>query len=207
MRIVEDTPSRLVMRDRTLWIFLILCAAAAALLVRYAVTGDKSLLIGAGLSLAFGLPFLRSTDLVFDKEQRICNLRRFDVFKVTRQSLPFSDLRDIRVEVEPMAGDSHVISCRFRLVTGSADIPLTIAYEPDMDRYNRMRDIVLDAVFSRSHRPTAIDPVQDLINRGQIVGAVALLRKRDGLDLTTARDRIREMQAAETAAQHGIGTR
>jgi hypothetical protein len=92
-------------------------------------------------------------------------------------------------------------------VTGSADIPLTVAYEPDMDRYNRMRDIVLDAVFSRSHRPTAIDPVQDLINRGQIVGAVALLRKRDGLDLTTARDRIREMQAAETAAQRGIGTR
>ena len=45
------------------------------------------------------------------------------------------------------------------------------------------------------------------VQRGNGRGAVALLRKRDGLDLTTARDRIREMQAAETAAQHGIGTR
>jgi len=95
-----------------------------------------------------------------------------------------------------MAGDSHVISCRFRSVTASTEIPLTISYEPDLDRYNAMRETILDTLFSRSHRPAEIDPVQDLVNRGLIVAAVALLRKRDGLDLTTARDRVGEMQKA-----------
>jgi hypothetical protein len=190
MRIAEDTPSRLVLRDRTLWISLLCFGGAAALLARFAVVWDKQLLIGAGLSLAFGLPFLRATDLVFDKAQRLCDLRRLDMVRVTRLSLNFSEIRDIQVEVEPMAGGSDVISCRFSLVTGSDVIPLTVAYEPDLERYNRMREIILDTLFPAARRPAATDPVQDLVKRGQIVAAVALLRKRDGLDLTTAKARV-----------------
>src|ERR1051325_4339389 len=103
MRIVEDTPSRLVFRDRTLFISLVFFSAAAALLVRFAVAWDKQLLIGAGLSLVFGLPFLRATDLTFDKMQRTCSLRRLDLLRVRRQSLPFSDISDLKVEGEPKA--------------------------------------------------------------------------------------------------------
>jgi hypothetical protein len=73
---------------------------------------------------------------------------------------------------------------------------LTVAYEPDLERYNRMRETVLDVMFSPSHRPAATDPVLDLVKRGQIVAAVALLRKRDGLDLVTAKARVTEMQKA-----------
>jgi hypothetical protein len=194
MRIAEDTPSRLVLRDRTLWISLICFGGAAALLARFAVVGDKQLLIGAGLSLAFGLPFLRATDLVFDKAQRLCDLRRLDMLRVTRLSLAFSEIRDIKVEVESMAGDSHTISCRFSLVTGSDVIPLTVAYEPDLERYNRMRETILDTLFPAARRPAATDPVQDLVKRGQIVAAVALLRKRDGLDLITAKAQVDAMR-------------
>ena len=194
MRITEDTPSRLVLRDRTLWISLACFAGTAVLLVRLAGGWDKSLLIGAALFLAFGLPFLRTTDLVFDKMERVCSLRRLDMLKVTRLVLPFREIQDIRVEVEPQAGGSHVILCRFSLVTASAATPLTIAYEPDLERYNNMRESILDTVFAGANRPGAVDPVQDLVKQGRIVSAVALLRQRDGLDLVTARARIDDMQ-------------
>ena len=116
------------------------------------------------------------------------------MLRVTRHSLAFSDIRDIKVEVEPMAGDSHTISCRFSLVTGSDVIPLTVAYEPDLERYNRMRETILDTLFPVARRPAATDPVQDLVRRGQIVAAVALLRKRDGLDLITAKAQVDAMR-------------
>ena len=195
MRIAEDTPSRLVLRDRTFWISLVLIAAAAALLAQYFLVWDWHLLLSAWVSLAFGIPFLRTTDLVFDKMERVCNLRRLDMLKVTRLTVPFREIRDIQVEVEPQP-DSHTTLCRFSLVTARAAIPLTIAYEPDLERYNRMRETILDTVFGGAHRPAAVDPVQDLVKRGQIVSAVALLRQRDGLDLVTARTRIDDMQKA-----------
>ena len=198
MRIVEDTSSRLVLRDRTLWISLVCFAAAAALLIRFAAAPDNKLLLSAALSFAFGLPFLRATDLVFDKAQRLCSLRRLDLFRVTRQSLPFRDIRDVRVEVEPQAGDSHIVSCRFALVTAPAVLPLTIAYEPDLERYNKMRETILDTLFAGARRPQAVDPVVALVRQGNIVSAVALLRKREGVDLVTARDRIAELQKTDT---------
>ena len=73
-------------------------------------------------------------------------------------------------------------------------MPVTIPYEPDLERYDRMREIILDTVFAGARRPAPTDPVQDLVNRGRIVAAVALLRQRDGLDLVTARTRIDDMQ-------------
>ncbi len=196
MHIVEDSPSRLVLRDRTWLISLVCFGGAVALLVRYFLVWDTALLVGAGLSLAFGLPFLRATDLVLDRAQRLCALRRLDLLRVRRHELAFSDIKDIRIEVEPMGGDSHVISCRFSLVTASAVIPLTVAYEPDLERYNRMRDAVLDALFRIGHRPAAADPVLALVKQGQLVAAVALLRKRDGMDLLTAKMRVDEMRSA-----------
>ena len=196
MRIVEDTPSRLALRDRTLLISLVCFGGAVALLVRFFIDRDNGLLVGAGLSLAFGLPFLRATDLVLDKDQRLCSLRRLDVLRVRRQTLAFEDISDIRVEVEPMGGDSQVISCRFGLVTSSSVIPLTVAYEPDLERYDRMRDTVLDTLFHAGARPAAVDPVLALVKQGQLVSAVALLRKRDGLDLLAAKTRVDEMRSA-----------
>jgi hypothetical protein len=68
MRISENTPSHLKLRDRTLWISAVCFAAAAILLLRFAFDRDQSeQLIPAGLSLMFGLAFLHATDVTFDK--------------------------------------------------------------------------------------------------------------------------------------------
>ena len=204
MRIVENTPSRLVLRDRTLWISAVLLGAAVVLLAHYVRAHDQTL-IPALVSVAFALPFLRSTDVIFDKSERICALRRFDMLQMTSTRLEFRDLKDIRVETCPM-DDSQAVSCRLSLVTASATLPLTVSYEPSLERYNQMRETIVDAVFAAGHKPQAVDPVLDLVQQGRTIDAVALLRKREGLDLTTAVARVDEMQRAaglkETFALH-----
>jgi len=196
MRIVENTPERLVLRDRTLWISAVCFGAAALLLIRFA-PADRGALIGAILFAVFGLAFLRSTDLVLDKYQALCILRRLDVLRVKRLRFAFEDIRDVRVEVEPMAGESHTVSCRLALVTGDGVTPLTASYEPDLDRYNQMRDVLMETVFPGKVRPSAADPANTLVQQGNLIAAVALLRTREGLDLATAKARVDEMKASE----------
>jgi hypothetical protein len=200
MRISENTPSRLKLRDRTLWISGICFAAAAILIARFAFDRDQpEQLIPAALSLFFGLAFLRATDVTFDKVQRICAIRRFDVLRLTRTSLAFADITDVRVEIAPMQDTEDVLSCRLSLVTASAILPLTAGYEPDQKRYDAMRDTVLDAVFGDGPRPAPLDPVRMLVKEGRIIDAVAILRMREGLDLTTASARVDELRKALNA--------
>src|SRR4030088_85535 len=164
MRISENTPSHLRLRDRTLWISAVCFAAAAILLVCFAFDRDQSeQLIPAALSAMFGLAFLHATDVTFDKRARTCFVRRFDVLRLMRMRLAFEDIIDVRVEIAPMPDDPAVLSCRLSLVTASAIMPLTASYQPDQAQFNAMRDTVLEAVFGDRPRPAALDPVRMLV--------------------------------------------
>jgi hypothetical protein len=200
MRISENTSSRLTLRDRTLWISAVCFAAAAVIVGRVAFDFDQpDQLIPAALCVLFGLPFLRATDVTFDKINRICAIRRFDVLRMTHMQLAFTDIADVRVEIAPMPDDGATISCRLSLVTASAVVPLTASYAPDQPRYNAMRDTVLEAVFKDGPRPAAVDPVRMLVKEGRIIDAVTILRVRDGLDLTTASMRVDALRKAPDA--------
>jgi hypothetical protein len=200
MRITENTSSRLILRDRTLWISAVCFAGAAAILAGVAFDYDQpDQLIPAALCVLFGLPFLRATDVTFDKIDRICAIRRFDVVRMTRTRLAFADITDVRVEIAPMPDDGATISCRLSLATASAVVPLTASYAPDQPRYNAMRDAVLETVFRDGSRPAALDPVRMLVKEGRIIDAVTILRVRDGLDLTTASARVDELRKAPDA--------
>jgi hypothetical protein len=195
MRITENTASHLKLRDRTLWISAVCFAAAASLIARAAFDQDQfEQLIPAGLSLIFGLAFLRATDVTFDKIERVCAIRRFDVWRIIRRRLAFADITDVRVEIGPSPDDSAAISCRLSLVTASAVEPLTASYEPDQARFNAMRDAVLEVVFKDRRKPAALDPVRMLVKQGRIIDAVAILRMREGLDRTTASARVDQCQ-------------
>jgi hypothetical protein len=197
MRIVEDTLSHLRLRDRTYWISVICFGAAAALLARVAVGWDEpSGLIPAALFVVFGVAFLRATDVTLDKAQRICAVRRLDLLRLRRTQLAFGDIMDVQVEIGPSPDSADAISCRLSLVTAAGLLPLTASYEPDLARYEAMRGRVLDVVVGNARRPPAADPVRLLIKQGRAIDAIAVLRKRDGLDLATAHQRVTEMQKA-----------
>jgi len=196
MRISEDTPSRLALRDRTLWLSAIFLAGAA--LLGFGVVRDREpgLLVSAGLFVIFALAFLRATDVAFDKVARTCVIRRLDVLRLTRMQLGFDDIIDARVETEPMPDDPAAPSCRLGLMTKSAAVPLTTGYEPSRERYEAMREAVLDAIFVDRRRPAAADPIHMLVKEGRIIDAVSMLRVREGIDLKTARERVKALQNA-----------
>ena len=195
MRIVEDTPSRLVMRDRTLWVSWLCFAVVAIAAVRFALApGQLRPLIPGALFLAFGLAFLRATDVTFDKGRRTCAVRRRDIARVTRTELAFGDIIDVRVEPSPGGDDSGAINCRLSLVTAAAAVPLTASYAPSLERYEAMRETLVDLLFAERPRPAGADPVEVLTRSGRSLDAVMLLRHRDGLDLTMARDRVAKLR-------------
>jgi hypothetical protein len=194
MRIAENTPSRLVLRDRTLWISAVCFTAAAALVGRVAFDLD-----GAGqrapaaLSVLFGLAFLRATDVTFDKTERTCFVRRLDVLRLTHRRIAFDDIVDVRLEID-RSHDPDGLAYRLSLSTTSAVIPLSVTYEPGFERYSGMREAVLDAVFKAAQRPMTEDPINDLVKAGRVIDAVAFIRMREGLSLTDARARVAELQ-------------
>jgi len=120
------------------------------------------------------------------------------LLRVRHTRLAFEDVTDVRVEIGPSPDDSAAISCRLSLVTASAVVPLTASYGPYQERYNAMRDTVLELVFRDGTRPAAVDPVRMLVKEGRIIDAVAILRMRDGLYLTTASARVDEPRNAPT---------
>lgn len=197
MRITENTAARLTLRDRTLWVSVICFGAGlfgAAFFMLH--PGPLQQLIPSALFIAFGLAFLRATDVTFDKDRRVCVMRRLDVLKVTRRQFAFDDITDIDVEVSSGGEDSRSLTCRLALATKAGVVALTASYEPDFARYNRMRDQIVDFLFAAASRPVADDPVRRLAKAGRVIDAVRVLRQRDGLDLTTARERVEDMRNA-----------
>src|SRR5271170_6641376 len=194
MRITEDTPTRLQLRDRSWWSSMLCFAAAAILLAGFLVACDQLGLLGlTGLFLVFGLGSLHATDVTFDKVGRNCDLRRFDVARLTRTHLAVADILDVKVEIGSIEPDPGGTACRLSLVTASAVLPLSAIYQPGLERYNDMRDRILDVLFADASRPPVPDLVEALAREGRVIVAVAALRNRERLTLTAARARVAEL--------------
>jgi hypothetical protein len=197
MRIKANTPSQLVLRDRTLWISAVCFAAALFMAFRVLAYHDPGGLGISALFLAgFGIVFLEATDIVFDKAGQVCRLRRLGSFRSSRDSFGFADIRDVRVEIAPMHGRTGSTMCRLALVTASGTIPLTRSYEPTLERYNAMRDAIVLALAADLPPSADIDLVQDLVDQGRTIDAITLLQKRDKLGLTEAHERVAQLEAA-----------
>lgn len=203
MRITERSPQRLVLKDQTIWITA-LCFAAAGFLAGYAILGTASASMGSAaangpwvtavLFAIFGLGFLRTSVVEFDQASGLCKVSKLNVFKRTRLSIPFTDIQDVKIEVEPLNVASERENYALSLVTSSRIVPLSSTYEPGIGHFDEIRAAILE-ILSRPETPSP-DPVQSLVQQGRIVDAVALLRQRDNLDLTTARQRVAEIQKA-----------
>ncbi len=195
MRISEDSPQRLVVRDQSTWITALCFIAAVFLLIVPVIAGEGFGNIWlALLFIGFGLPFLRSSTAEFDKATQVCTFSKLTVVKRSRIRIPFADVRDVKLEVEPLNSSAQRPKYLLSLVTASGMIPLSDAYEPNLDRQDRIRKVILEAVGKQEMLGHQADPVRALVEQGRIVDAVALLRQRDHLDLTTARQRVAQMQ-------------
>jgi hypothetical protein len=193
MRIVENSPSRLRLRDRTRWVSAA-CLGSTLILAGGAIfTKQPDLFYTAALFLVFAVLALHATDVTFDKTRRICDLRRLNMLRLTRMHIAFEDILDVRIDLTPV-DDARTLLCRLSVVTPSGRVPLSAAFEPDEARYEAMRDAVLDTVIAAGPRPPAVDPVRRLVEDGHITDAVAVLRQREGLTLSTALTRVNALR-------------
>jgi hypothetical protein len=195
MRITENTPARLILRDRTYW-FSIVCFATTAILATVAVSHERTdQLLGTGFFLLCGFLTLRAGTIVFDKSARRCEIRRLDIVSFKRIQLAFDVIVDIRVEPSPGGDDPGTIGCRLSVVTATATLPLSAVYTPGLEHYNRMRDAILDMLYAGTPRPPASDPAALLAVQGNVIAAASvLLRSRDGMDLRGAIARAKELR-------------
>jgi hypothetical protein len=197
MRIVEDSPQRLVLRDQSIWITAICVVASAFLLYELYINQEIGTQAAIVLFFAlFGFAFLRISNIEFDKVSQVCILNKFSVFKGIRLTIRFADITDIKIDIEPLT-DSQRENCRLSLATASGMIPLSDIYQPDIKRYNEIRNTILEALGKQEALASQPDPVQSLIQQGGIIDAVALLRQRENLDLEAARKRVDEIRKLE----------
>lgn len=146
MRIVENDERRLVLRDRT---YLITYASGGASLFAlfFALNlMDPKALIPATVFGLFGLAFLRSSDVTFDKGTRVCTVRRRDLWRVKHQEIPFGDISGVDIDTKNIDTNYSVVSCRMSLRTNTGALPLTASYEPSLKEYRAMRQSILATV-------------------------------------------------------------
>ncbi len=112
MRIVEDSPRRLRLRNRS-WLVPGICFAVALFVAGMVAGGraPRSMLTPGGVFAAIGLLFVRGADVPFDRSARTVTLRRFSVFGMRTVRLAFSDIRDVRVDTDALATPQHRPIC------------------------------------------------------------------------------------------------
>lgn len=201
MRVVENGPSRLVLRDRTSWISFF-CWTAALVIAAFAVSrGEPKALVSAGLFCVFGIGFFRNSRVVFDKSSRSCSLTRLDMWRVSRTTVPFDAIQNILVE--PMIGNDspNASLCRLSLESADGVTPLSSSYEPDLARFEAMRELVLTFISREGITFPSTEPVRALISAGRRVDALALLRRRERLTLMEAIHKLETIERGEGTDQ------
>jgi len=190
VRIIENSPSQLRLRDRTWWISVVCFAAAVFVGVGAAVKhGPAATFWSVPVMVIFGLVFLQATDVTFDAATETCRIRRLGGFRRSVKQVNFADIEDIRIDSRVFNTDGAVM-CRLSLVAGGNVTPLSAAYEQRPQRYEAMRSSLVQMVFAGRPQPPESDPVRDLIAAGRRMDAIGVLRRRENISLTEAVRRV-----------------
>jgi len=192
MRIVEDRPDRLVLRDRSVVITGVCLAAGLATALMAARYGGPAQLVPALMFAGFGAAFFNLSDATFDLAARTVSLRRINALGVRRQVLSFDAIEAARVETTSTDGGRTTMA-RLALTAGGRAIPLTTAYSPGLERHEAMREAIAAALGGHAAAAVGADPVESLVRQHRMIDAIRLLRAREGLDLATAHQRVAAM--------------
>ena len=148
MRIAEDSPERLILSDGALWLVAVFAAVAAVMAFASVQFDNWKGFWVAALFLGGALLFARNTKLVIDRRQRICVLRRWTPWAVSRARFTFDQIADVRIETFMAGTHNQVPTFRLVLVTPSGAVPLTASFESGRVQYDAMRNALLAAIRS-----------------------------------------------------------
>jgi hypothetical protein len=192
MRITEDSPRRLVLRDQTLWLSAI-CAATAVLIA--AVSFLQQIwrgLITATIFAVFGILLVRKSRVEINRSELTVTIETTKPFSRRSVRLKFDDIKDVAIEADAIQ-DNRTPSCRLAFTLTSGSQPLSEVYSGRYEVYEAMREKVL-AALGRPVVDAFESSLRHLVASHRIIDAVALLRSRQKMGITAARQRVSELQ-------------
>lgn len=145
---------------------------------------------------AFGLAaLLEDSDIEFNLPERRVRWRKSRMFTKNDGDIPMAAVRDIALGI---AGTDDTLhrrpQYRLMMVTIHGTIPLSNRHTTDKNALELTADTLL-AILSKEPVDGIIDrSLNDAIAQGRTLEAVHWLRRRDGLDLTSARKSVNAMK-------------
>ena len=160
--------------------------------------GDErmiALLASAALTALMALVLLEQSRFRLDPVTRLIEWESRWGFSRRSGLLKFADVQHVSVEV-PL-GDSGVPSRRIVLhLSDGSLLPVTKGYRPDNgDEILKTADAVRGLLGQPA--PSTADSVRALIAQGNTIAAIKVLREREGIGLTEAKQRVEEITNRE----------
>jgi len=171
MRAIENSPSRLRLRETTGYLPVFL-GGVAVLIVIFVVARHENpkQLINAVLFAASAVFLRRESRITFDKSARRCGIWRQDMWRRSYRTILFDDIQDVQVEIQrPDTG--ALTHSRLSLLTSTGPVPLTAGFSATLDWQISLRETMIDVIFLGRSRPAQLDPVQLLLNAGRPLAA------------------------------------
>ena len=175
--------------------FMVLFLGTAAYDVFLGTRGTDRLigLLGAAATcLLVSVVFLETAWFEFARSTQTIAWRRRWGLRRRSGSLRFGEVQSVQVE-RPL-GDDGTPSPRIILkTTGGAVIPLTVGYQPDPDGGVVQTADRIRALLGLNSDATPAEEVSALIAAGKKIEAIRVVREREGLSLTAAKQRVNEL--------------
>jgi hypothetical protein len=192
MRVTDDSSQRLVLRDQTLWISVICAAAALSIGAVSLLHQTWRPLAAAALFAVFGILFIRKSRVEINRSEHTVTIETTKPFSRRTVRLKFDDIKDVAIEADAIQ-DNRTPSCRLAFTTSSGSQPLSEVYSGRYERYESMRENVL-AALGRPVVDALDSSLRHLVASHRSIDAVALLRSRQKMGITAARQRVSELQ-------------
>jgi hypothetical protein len=192
MRITENSAERLVLKEQTVWISVVCALGAMVMLYQSWAKHLWGGLVSAGFFALFALIMHRTSRAEFDKHTRVATLGQLRTFKRSSFSLVFDDITDVIIESDAL-GDGPAPSCRLSIQTSGGARPITDSYSSDYGGYVVMRIAILETL-GRPVTDAVDQSLRQLIRSRRTIDAIRLLRSQKNMDLTTARQRVAQLQ-------------
>ena len=206
MKIARHTETELVLEDSLIWLAIFFALASLPPLYDAIRLGVTKNFIIAGLVLLFALICIRKSSCTFDRLRRTVFLHTRTAIKVSRRSVPFDEIQDVVLDADTLGRQRA--QYRLAIVTPSGSVPLAGSYGSGSQRYEAMRQAVLEFLTrgsqpseqsARTSAPSGSSELDrsilDLLRQGRKIEAISLFRTTHNVSLTEAKQRVDELAA------------
>jgi hypothetical protein len=192
-QIIKDTSNELILAVRSPFEAVLGCATVFTLIfLLYTWLHQPSRtdrMIGlAGAAAICAIVFLfayEKNDFHFDRQTRLLAWSRQQGFFKHKGVVPIGSIE--RVVLQSCIGNNRYYpKRRVVLVTRDCELPLTISYQND--RMNEVMAERIRAFLDISSKSLLDDSIESLVATGRDLDAIRLLREKNGLSLSDARD-------------------